>query len=54
METLAKAYTPATLAARAYSLYERFRPDVPQGKTGWGAAGPLDLDAIRSLAEPRT
>jgi hypothetical protein len=54
MEILAKAYTPDTLAARAYSLYERFRPDVPQGKTGWGAAGPLDLDAIRSLAEPRT
>jgi hypothetical protein len=53
MEALAKAYPPDQLAAHAYALYEQFRPDVPEGKKGWGAAGPLDLDAIRSLAEER-
>jgi hypothetical protein len=51
MEALAKAYHPDKLAAQAYTLYEQFRPDVPEGKQGWGAAGPLDLDYIRSLAE---
>jgi hypothetical protein len=51
MEVLAKAYPPDQLAAHAYSLYEQFRPDVPEGKKGWGAAGQLDLDAIRSLAD---
>jgi hypothetical protein len=50
-EALAKAYPSDQLASRAYSLYEQFRPDVPERKTGWGTAGPLDLDAIRSLAE---
>jgi hypothetical protein len=51
MEALARAYPPEHLAAQAYSLYERFRPDIPEGKQGWGAAGPLDLDYIRSLAK---
>jgi hypothetical protein len=51
MEDLAKAYPPEQLAARAYTLYEQFRPDVPEGKKGWGAAGQLDLDYIRSLAQ---
>jgi hypothetical protein len=53
MEVLAKAYPPDQLAAQAYSLYEQFRPDVPEGKKGWGAAGQLDLDVIRSLAKSR-
>jgi hypothetical protein len=51
MEALAKAYPPDQLAAQAYALYEQFRPDVPEGKQGWGTAGHLDLDYIRSLAE---
>jgi hypothetical protein len=51
MEALAKAYTPDRLAAQAYALYEQFRPDIPEGKQGWGAAGPLDLDYVRSLAK---
>ena len=51
MAALAKAYPPEELAAQAYALYERFRPEVPEGKKGWGAAGQLDLDAIRSLAK---
>jgi hypothetical protein len=51
MEDLAQAYPPQQLAAQAYALYERFRPEVPEGKQGWGAAGQLDLDVIRSLAK---
>jgi hypothetical protein len=50
MEALAKAYPPGQLAAKAYALYEQFRPAIPEGKKGWGAAGPLDLHAIRALA----
>jgi hypothetical protein len=53
MERLAKAYLPDQLAAQAYALYEQFRPDVPEGKPGWGAAGQLDLDHIRSLGEEK-
>ena len=51
METLAKAYPPEQLAAHAYAQYERFRPDVPEGKRGWGTSGELNLDYIPSLAE---
>lgn len=50
METLAKAYSPEKLADKAYDLYEDFRPKIPEGKKGWGAAGELDLERIRSLA----
>jgi hypothetical protein len=32
-------------------LYEKFRPEIPEGKKGWGARGELDLDYIRSLAK---
>ena len=51
MEKLAKAYTPKQLKSKAYDLYEKFRPEIPEGKKGWGAKGELDLDYIRSLAE---
>jgi hypothetical protein len=53
MEALAKAYSPVQLAAQAYALYEQFRPDIPEGKKGWGAAGQLDLDHIRLLGEEK-
>ena len=53
MEAMAKAYSPDQLGAQAYALYEQFRPDIPEGKKGWGAAGSLDLDHVRSLAEER-
>lgn len=49
MEELAKAYDSSRLARQAYDLYEQFRPAIPEGKKGWGAAGDLDLDYIRSL-----
>jgi len=50
MRALADAYPPKQLAAIAYALYERFRPEIPAGVRGWGAKGPLDLEAIRALA----
>jgi hypothetical protein len=51
MEKLAKAYTPKQLEKEAYGLYEKFRPEIPEGTKGWGAKGELDLDYIRSLAK---
>jgi hypothetical protein len=51
MQKLAKAYTPKQLEKKAYDLYEKFRPEIPEGKKGWGAKGELDLEYIRSLAE---
>lgn len=50
MEKLARSLPPRKLAAEAYKLYEEFRPSVPAGVSGWGAAGKLDLDAIKQLA----
>jgi len=50
MEELAGAFEADDLADTAYSLYETFRPNIPQGKRGWGAKGALDLAALRSLA----
>lgn len=51
MEKLARAYTPRQLESKAYSLYEKFRPEIPEGKKGWGAKGELELAYIRSLAD---
>lgn len=50
MEELAQAFEPHQLETKAYSLYEKFRPEIPEGKRGWGAQGKLNLDYIRSLA----
>ena len=30
------------LDARGFSLYEKFRPRIPEGKKGWGAQGEGD------------
>jgi hypothetical protein len=51
MESLAGSYSPAQLEAIAFSLYEKFRPQIPEGRKGWGAKGLLDLDLVRSLAK---
>jgi hypothetical protein len=50
MEALARSLPPRELARRAFGLYEQFRPEIPAGVKGWGAAGDLDLEYIRSLA----
>ncbi len=51
MERLAKSYSPGQLETIAFSLYEKFRPEIPEGKKGWGAKGELDLERITSLAK---
>ena len=53
MEKLAAAFSKPELALRAFGLYEEFRPSVPAGQRGWGAAGVLDLGHIESLARER-
>jgi len=53
MDALAKAFEPDDLAEQAFALYERFRPEIPGGKKGWGVKGTLDLQLIRSLAPAR-
>jgi hypothetical protein len=34
MRALAKAYRPEQLKENAFTLYERFRPAIPEGVTG--------------------
>jgi hypothetical protein len=50
MQALAGSLPREELADRAYALYEAFRPEVPAGTRGWGAAGVLDLARIQSAA----
>jgi hypothetical protein len=50
MRDLAKTFRPEQLRTNAFSLYEKFRPAIPEGVRGWGAKGELDIDRIRSLA----
>jgi hypothetical protein len=50
MLELARALPPEELAERGFALYEAFRPEVPAGRRGWGAAGVLDLERLRALA----
>jgi len=54
MSDLAKSYPPAELASHAFTLYEKFRPQVPQGERGWGAAGDLDLALLHKLRKGAT
>jgi hypothetical protein len=49
MEALAASQERDSLNRRAYALYEKFRPEIPEGTRGWGAAGELDLDKIKAL-----
>jgi hypothetical protein len=51
MQELAAAYPPKQLESNAYDLYEKFRPEIPEGKKGWGAKGELDLEYVASLAK---
>jgi hypothetical protein len=50
MRDLAKAFRPEQLLTNAFSLYEKFRPAIPEGVTGWGTKGNLNIDRIQSLA----
>ena len=53
MAALAKSFTPTELAARAFDLYESFRPSIPAGVKGWGAKGALDLEKVAKLGKKR-
>jgi hypothetical protein len=53
MRDLLKTFRPEQLSTNAFSLYEKFRPAIPEGVTGWGAKGRLDVDRIRSLASEK-
>jgi hypothetical protein len=50
MRDLANAFRPEQLSGNAFRLYEEFRPAIPEGVTGWGAKGNLDIERIQSLA----
>ncbi len=51
LEDLAQAYPPKELEQRAYALYEQFRPEIPEGRRGWGASGDLNLEHIHEMAK---
>jgi hypothetical protein len=53
MRELAASIPPKRLEETGFALYERFRPEIPDGVRGWGAKGRLDLSRIRALARPR-
>jgi hypothetical protein len=46
MEALAASLPPEELNRGGFRLYERFRPDVPEGAQGWGAKGELRVERI--------
>ena len=49
MTDLARSYSREELTARAFALYEAFRPAIPKGEKGWGVAGELDLAQLKRL-----
>ena len=51
METLAASLPPEELNRVGFRLYERFRPDVPEGAQGWGAKGELRVERIVGARE---
>lgn len=48
MTALAASYPPDELNRIGFHLYERFRPEVPDDVSGWGAKGGLKLERIRN------
>ena len=51
MAELARSIPVSETNRRAFVLYTKFRPEVPDGVEGWGAAGALSLDAIRNAGD---
>jgi hypothetical protein len=49
MEQLAASLSPEELNRHGFALYEAFRPAIPAGARGWGAAGELDPERIIGL-----
>lgn len=50
MEALAASLPPDELNRVGFRLYERFRPEVPDGAEGWGAKAVLDIGRIEEAA----
>ncbi|MEO8139454.1 MAG: hypothetical protein ABI742_07410 [Gemmatimonadota bacterium] len=50
MREVAESYSPKRLAEIGFTLYEKFRPEIPEGVKGWGAKGRLSLETIRAQA----
>jgi hypothetical protein len=50
MKELAASQGLDELYRREFRLYERFRPEVPAGESGWGAKGELDLRKVRNAS----
>jgi hypothetical protein len=50
MHDLANAFRAEQLPENAFGPNEKFRPAIPEGVTGWGAKGNLEIDRIRSFA----
>ena len=46
MEALAASLPPDELDRVGFRLYERFRPEVPEGVEGWGAKAELRIERI--------
>lgn len=53
MAALAGNIPVSEINRRAFGLYTKFRPEVPEGVKGWGATGAMSLDAIRHAADER-
>ena len=51
MTELAASKDAEELSVQAYALYEKFRPAIPAGEAGWGAAGVLSMSKIRALTK---
>ena len=49
MRWLAKMYEPKELEHEAFHLYERFRPRDPEGFSGRGVKGDLDIGLFLQL-----
>ncbi|KAK3079490.1 hypothetical protein LTS18_004736 [Coniosporium uncinatum] len=37
------------LSGKAFGMYEKFRPDVSKGQSGWGRKGELSLERVREV-----
>jgi hypothetical protein len=51
LRALARAVAREDLESAAFSLYEDFRPAVPRGTKGWGAAGVFDVERVNDITE---
>ncbi len=50
MQTLAARYNLVELNRIGFKLYERFRPEIPPGNSGWGAKAALDVGKLLAAA----